>query len=110
MHPFILSGFDLGRFVRATLDEDLGVGLAGGGHDVTAESVIPTDARFQGVMDSRDAIVVAGLPVAAAFFRALDPAMEIEILAAEGEEVGQGADLMRLSGNARAMLTAERSA
>ncbi|TIX49297.1 carboxylating nicotinate-nucleotide diphosphorylase [Alteraurantiacibacter aquimixticola] len=110
MSQFTLPGFDLDQFVRATLDEDLGVGLPGGGHDVTAESVIPADARFTGVMDSRDAIVVAGLPVAVAFFRALDPEMEIEVLVEEGASVQPGADLMRLSGNARAMLTAERSA
>jgi nicotinate-nucleotide pyrophosphorylase (carboxylating) len=107
---FSLPGFDLDAFVRATLDEDLGVGLPGGGHDVTAEGVIPAEARFSGVMDSRDAIVVAGIPVAAAFFRALDPSMGIEILIGEGEAAAAGADLMRLSGNARAMLTAERSA
>ena len=105
-----LPGFDLDRFVRETLAEDLGVGLPGGGHDVTAESVIPAEARFSGVMDSRDSIVVAGLPAAAAFFRALDPAIEIEVVAAEGAEVPAGSDLMRLSGNARALLTAERSA
>lgn len=110
MSAFTLPGFDLDRFVRATFDEDLGVGLPGGGHDVTAEGVIPPDARFTGVMDSRDAIVVAGLPIAAAFFHALDPAMEIEFLADEGAEVPAGTDLMHLSGNARAMLTAERSA
>lgn len=110
MTAFSLIGFDLGAFVTATLDEDLGAGLPGGGHDVTSESVIDEDARFSGVMDARHAITVAGLPVAAAFFRRLDPAMEIEILAAEGEQVPKGADLMRLSGNARAMLTAERSA
>src|SRR3569623_1617322 len=107
---FDLAGFDLTQFVRATLEEDLGVGLPHGGHDVTAESVIPVDARFSGVMDSRDAIVVAGLPLAAAFFRALDPAMVIEILVPEGGEVAPGANLMRLAGSARAMLTAERSA
>ncbi|MGC1271137.1 MAG: carboxylating nicotinate-nucleotide diphosphorylase [Croceibacterium sp.] len=107
---FTLAGFDLAAFVHATLAEDLGEGLPGGGHDVTAESVIPADARFTGVMDSRDAITVAGLPIAAAFFRALDPAMEIELLAAEGQQVPAGTDIMRLSGNARAMLTAERSA
>ena len=110
MSEFSLPGFDIDAFVRATLDEDLGVGLPGGGRDVTAESVIPADARFSGVMDSRDAIVVAGLPIAAAFFRALDPEIEIELLAEEGEEVAAGAGLMRLAGNARAMLTAERSA
>ena len=107
---FSLAGFDLDAFVAATLAEDLGEGLPGGGHDVTSESVIPADARFAGVMDSRDAIVVCGLPLAAAFFRRLDPDMRIEILAEEGTRVPAGSDLMRLEGNARAMLTAERSA
>lgn len=105
-----LDGFDLAAFVRATLDEDLGLGLPGGGHDVTSESVIPADARFSGVMDSRDPITVAGLPIAAAFFRALDPEIEITVLVEEGARVPAGTDLMHLSGNARAMLTAERSA
>ena len=83
---FNLDGFDLDAFVRNTLAEDLGVGLSGGGRDVTSESVIP------------------------AFFRALDPDMKIEIVVADGESVPAGTDLMRLEGNARAMLTAERSA
>lgn len=104
MSVFQLDGFDLDAFVAATLAEDVGSG------DVTAEAVIPPDAVFDGVMDSRDAVVVAGLPIAAAFFRALDPDVEIEILAAEGEAVAARSDLMRLRGNARALLTAERSA
>ena len=110
MGGWSIAGFDLAAFITATLAEDLGVGLPGGGHDVTSESVIPADLRFAGVMDSRDAISVAGLPIAAAFFRTLDPAIEIEIIAEEGAQVPAGSDLMRLSGNARAMLTAERSA
>ncbi|MGD9811978.1 MAG: carboxylating nicotinate-nucleotide diphosphorylase [Sphingobium sp.] len=107
---FVLDGFDLDAFVVATLAEDLGGPPGAGGHDVTSESVIPADARFTGVMDSRDAVTVAGLPIAAAFFRALDPDVEIEILVGEGESVPAGTDLMRLAGNARALLTAERSA
>ena len=107
---FAIPGFDLPAFVSATLAEDLGEGWPGGGRDVTSESVIPADARFAGVMDSRDAIVVCGLPIAAAFFRALDPTVEIEILHEEGAQVPAGTELMRLSGTARAMLTAERSA
>lgn len=103
---FSLSHFDLDNFIRTTLAEDLGPT----GRDVTSESVIPADMRFAGVMDSRDPIVVAGLPIAVAFFRHLDPAMEIELLAEEGQQVPAGTDLMRLKGNARAMLTAERSA
>ncbi|MCY1670453.1 carboxylating nicotinate-nucleotide diphosphorylase [Novosphingobium sp. SL115] len=110
MSSFSIPGFDLEAFVAATLAEDLGHGLSGGGHDVTSESVIPSDARFSGAMDSRDAITVCGLPIAAAFFRALDPAMTIEILVPEGARVTPGTDLMHLEGNARAMLTAERSA
>lgn len=110
MQEFLIPGFDLEAFVTATLAEDLGEGLPGGGHDVTSESVIPADARFSGVMDSRDAITVCGLPIAAAFFRALDPTMKIETLVEEGARVSPGSDLMRLEGNARAMLTAERSA
>ena len=110
MAEFDLPGFDVAGFVAAALAEDLGIGLPGGGHDVTSESVIPEGARFSGVMDSRDAIIVAGLPIAAAFFRKLDAGMEIELLAGEGQAMPPGSDLMRLTGNARAMLTAERSA
>lgn len=103
---FTLPQFDLEAFVRATLAEDLGPTSK----DVTSESVIPADIQFAGVMDSRDAITVAGLSIAAAFFRSLDPAMDIEILVEDGQQVPAGTDLMRLKGNARAMLTAERSA
>jgi nicotinate-nucleotide pyrophosphorylase (carboxylating) len=101
-----LEGFDLDAFVAATLAEDLGSPP----RDVTSESVIPVDAIFTGVMDSRDAVIVAGLPIAHAFFRALDPDVEIEMLVEEGGKVAAGTDLMRLRGKARALLTAERSA
>ena len=102
---FALDHFDLDRFIAATLAEDLGdVG------DITSAAVIPEDAIFEGVMDSRDAITVAGLPIAEAFFRALDPEVAIERLVQDGAHVPAGTDLLRLRGKARAMLTAERSA
>ena len=100
-----IEGFDLAAFVASTLAEDLG-----SGGDVTSASVIPAEARFDSVMDSRDAIVVAGLPIAAAFFRHLDPECTIDILVEEGAQVAAKTDLMRIRGNARALLTAERSA
>jgi nicotinate-nucleotide pyrophosphorylase (carboxylating) len=102
---FELPGFDLDAFVAATLAEDLGD--AG---DITSAAVIPAEACFTAVMDSRDAITVAGLPLAESFFRALDPAVEIERLVEDGQQVAAGTVLMRLQGSARAMLTAERSA
>ncbi len=104
MTDFALDRFDLDRFVAGTLAEDLG------DHgDVTSAAVIPADARFSGIMDSRDPIVVAGLPIAEAFFRALDPDAEIGRLVEDGQAVPAGTDLMRHKGNARALLTAERS-
>jgi nicotinate-nucleotide pyrophosphorylase (carboxylating) len=102
---FSLDRFDLDAFVAATLAEDLGE--AG---DITSAAVIPADARFTGAMDSREAIVVAGLPIAEAFFRALDPDVAIERRAEDGDAVVAGSDLLCLSGKARALLTAERSA
>jgi nicotinate-nucleotide pyrophosphorylase (carboxylating) len=103
---FGLVGFDLDAFVVSTLAEDMGPR----GRDVTSEAVIPASAIFEGVMDSRDAVTVAGLPIAAAFFRALDPQVEIELLAQDGDRVAAGTDILRMKGRARAMLTAERSA
>ncbi|WP_019517193.1 carboxylating nicotinate-nucleotide diphosphorylase [Sphingomonas sp. Mn802worker] len=102
---FTLDGFALDAFVEATLAEDMGEG-----GDVTSAAVIPADARFTAVMDSRDAITVAGLEIAAAFFRRLDPEATIALLVADGDRVAGGTELMRVEGWARALLTAERSA
>lgn len=97
--------FDLEEFVRRILAEDLG-----SGGDVTSIATIDADARFRAEMNSRQVIVVAGLDLATAFFRALDPDVQIERLANDGDQVEHGTVLLRLAGNARAMLAAERSA
>ncbi|HVU29435.1 MAG TPA: carboxylating nicotinate-nucleotide diphosphorylase [Sphingomicrobium sp.] len=97
--------FQLDEFVSRVLAEDLG-----SSGDVTSKATIAEDARFTAEMNCRQAIVVAGLEIAAAFFRALDPQIEIELLVKDGDRAGHGTILARLSGRARAMLTAERSA
>lgn len=102
---FSLPGFDVETFVAATLAEDVG-----DGGDITSAAVIPASARFTGVMDTRDDIVVAGLELAEAFFRALDDDVVVERLVEDGDRVAAGTALLRLRGAARAMLTAERSA
>jgi len=99
------AGFDLDDFVRRTFAEDLGTG-----GDVTSNATIPADAHFVAEMNARQEIVVAGIEIAAAFFRALDPEVRVEELTEDGSRVAPGTVLMRLDGNARAMLTAERSA
>ena len=105
----MIDGFDLAAFVEAVLAEDLG-GVADASRDLTATACLGPEARLKAVLDSRDAVVVAGLPIAAAFFRRLDPDCTVELLVADGDAVPAGADLLRVEGKARALLAAERSA
>jgi nicotinate-nucleotide pyrophosphorylase (carboxylating) len=101
----IPENFDLDEFVRRVLAEDLG-----SGGDVTSKATIAEDARFSAEMNARQPMVVAGLEIAAAFFRALDSGVQIDLQAKDGDKVEHGTGLMRLAGNARAMLAAERPA
>ena len=97
--------FDLADFVSRVLAEDMGEG-----GDVTSAATIPADARFTAEMNCREPIVVAELEIAEAFFRTLDKDVQIDTLVGDGDAVDAGTVLMRLEGNARAMLTAERPA
>jgi nicotinate-nucleotide pyrophosphorylase (carboxylating) len=101
----MILGFDVDAFVKAVLAEDLGEG-----GDVTSNATITADARFSAVLAAREPMVVAGLDIAEAFFRELDSGMFVETAARDGAAVAAGSDLLRLTGNARAMLAAERSA
>jgi nicotinate-nucleotide pyrophosphorylase (carboxylating) len=101
----MIQGFDLPDFIDRVLAEDLGEG-----GDVTSAATIPQEARFTATMNCREEIVIAGLAIAEAFFRKLDPGVVVEIGASDGQKVAAGTVLMRLEGRARAMLTAERSA
>ena len=100
-----IADFDLQEFVTRVLAEDLGRG-----GDITSAATIDRGARFRAEMNCREPIVVAGLEIAAAFFRRLDPQVRVEPLVRDGDKVAAGTVLMRLEGKARAMLTAERSA
>ena len=99
------ESFDVAEFVQRVLAEDLG-NLG----DVTSKATIAADARFSAEMNCRQAIVLAGLEIAAGFFRALDADVQIELPAKDGDRVIHATTVMRLSGNARAMLAVERSA
>ena len=74
------AGFDLDSFVTAVLAEDLGTG-----GDLTSAATIDADAQFTAAMNAREPISVAGLEIAAAFFRRLDRDVEIEFGAADGD-------------------------
>jgi nicotinate-nucleotide pyrophosphorylase (carboxylating) len=91
--------------VAAALAEDLG--LAG---DITSETTIPAGARASGVIATRKAGVVAGTQLVEAAFKALDAETSVEVLIADGGQLKPGDVIARVSGNARALLGAERVA
>jgi nicotinate-nucleotide pyrophosphorylase (carboxylating) len=90
--------------IAAALAEDIGDG------DITSSSVIPEGLYFKGVMRTRQTLVVAGLPVAQEVFRMVVPEATFTAFAADGQQLQPGAILAEISGPARGLLTAERTA
>jgi len=106
----IVGGLDpdaVASFVRMAVTEDLM-----GGVDVTSVATIPADHRSTATFGAREAGVVAGLSVAAAAVEAVcgDTASEFEYLADDGDRVGAGERVARVSAPTRGLLTAERTA
>lgn len=99
-----LSPAEFRDLVDRALKEDLGAG------DVTTRLTVPEGARGHGVLVSKQDLVVAGLPVAAEVFRALDPSTRWEALAEEGAEVCAGTQLAGITGVAAMLLAGERVA
>lgn len=91
--------------INAALAEDLG--LQG---DITTNATVAATAKAEAVIAARKPGVIAGLQLAEAAFRALDPGVRFEVVVADGESVENGSIVARISGSARALLTAERVA
>ena len=98
--PFLVE-----RAVAAALEEDLG--QAG---DITTDPIIPAHATAEAEIVARKEGVIAGLDLAAASFKALDPDSKFVADVADGARVAAGARLARIQGKARALLSAERVA
>lgn len=101
---------DVARVIDAALAEDTGADKGGPGADITSALVIPADLVFQGAMQARHAMVVAGIPVAEAVFRRVVPQARFTAGVADGDRIGPGTVLARIEGPARGLLTAERTA
>jgi nicotinate-nucleotide pyrophosphorylase (carboxylating) len=95
----------LDDLVRRALAEDLA-----GGVDVTSAATVPEGQTAAGDLVARAPGVVAGLPVAAAVFAAVDPRMEFNPQKHDGERVGRGDVLATVTGPTRSLLLAERTA
>ncbi len=99
-----LSAEALDDCLRRFLAEDVG------GRDVTTEATVSAGTRTRGELVAKSACVVSGLPVARRVFELLDPELGWSDEAAAGVAVTAPTTLARLSGRARAILTAERVA
>ncbi len=94
----------LAELVRRALAEDVGAG------DVTSEATVPAGARARARIVQKQAGVIYGVEAAVEAFRALDADVVVELAAPEGEWRDAGSVVLVVSGNARALLAAERTA
>jgi len=100
----VAHDLDLERIALAALAEDVG------GGDVTTEATVAEDATCVARLLLKEPGVVAGLPVVEAVFLALDPDASFELSAADGDRFDQRAELGRVTGRTRDVLTGERTA
>lgn len=101
LHPLIIE-----KAVRAALEED--IGRAG---DITSTATIPPNMQARCILAPRKPGTISGLSVAEAAFKITDPSITFEYLAEDGDYFAKvRTPVARISGNARAILTAERTA
>ena len=95
---------DIKAVVDAALTEDIGEG------DVTTRTTVPADTILTLELNTRQDIVVCGMPVALDVFRRLAPDAVIEVFVQDGQKISKGTNLARLTGKAQGLLSAERTA
>jgi len=100
-----LSPLAIEEAVLRALDEDLG--RAG---DITSLATIPEATKAQAILVARQSGVIAGLPLALATLQKLSPDIEIRAHVRDAARVARGQQVLTISGPARAILTAERTA
>ncbi|HEY8149246.1 MAG TPA: carboxylating nicotinate-nucleotide diphosphorylase [Vicinamibacteria bacterium] len=92
------------RIVRQAIEEDVGA------RDATTEATVDAEARATGVFVAKQPLLIAGLDVALEVFRAVDPKIEWETRAREGDRFDAGNAIASVTGSARGILTGERVA
>jgi nicotinate-nucleotide pyrophosphorylase (carboxylating) len=105
--PFLgvkLSANEIRAAVKAALAEDIGTG------DATTIATVPTGLTARAVMRAREPLVVAGIEFAETAFRQLSGKVKVKIILRDRQRAKAGAALLKISGPARPILTAERVA
>jgi nicotinate-nucleotide pyrophosphorylase (carboxylating) len=100
----IASQSEVVQLINAALAEDVGSG------DVTTLALVPPDRMTTAILLSREAAVVSGGRIAKAVFEAVDSALVVETVVADGDLVAEGATILRIEGSAASILVAERTA
>lgn len=104
MTGFPLDSAQIDAFIDVAFSEDIGSG------DITANSVIPAEATLTAAMNAREAMVLSGIPLIDPIFRKLDANVNVRIHARDGDHLALGDTIAVISGSARALLSAERTA
>ena len=99
-----LPAAEIRQAIRAALAEDIGCG------DATTLAVVPEGTTARAVMRARESLVVSGIAFAEAAFSELSSSVKIERVAKDGQHLDAGDALLRISGAARPILSAERVA
>ena len=94
----------LNRLIDLALEEDIGTG------DITTETLIPADVEGDAVLIAKEDLVVAGIPVAQAVFKRLDPTITFPEQLADGTSVTPGTCILKVHGRLQSLLTGERTA
>nr|WP_223241487.1 carboxylating nicotinate-nucleotide diphosphorylase [Flammeovirga sp. EKP202] len=102
--PKYLTEEAINAFITTALNEDIGDG------DHSTLSAVPEDAIESAQMIFKDNGVIAGIEISKRIFLHLDPTMEIETFVEEGDLLNKGDIVMKIKGNARAILMGERLA
>jgi nicotinate-nucleotide pyrophosphorylase (carboxylating) len=101
---FPLTHDQLSSFVRSALEEDQAF------NDVTTIATVLSSRRARAALVARQAGVISGVPLALEAFRLLDPKISMRVDAEDGTRVEKGGTVIYISGHARALLSAERTA
>jgi len=100
----VLTQAEISEFIDRAFAEDIGPG------DITSDNVVPKNARLRVALETREDIVVAGLDIALDCFRKLVPDAKITKHCEDGDAIKAKDVLAVVEGNARGILTAERTA
>ena len=100
----VLPAAEIRRAVRQALEEDVGQG------DVTTSALFPTAVPARGRIVAQQELIVAGMTPAVQTFLAVDPSIALTVVKKDGSRAAAGETILRIEGDGRSILTAERVA